>query len=70
MILVAVHESVIMITNIMTESDMMKVIAIVVDMIIMKTSILINMTGIAIIARYLRETRTIVTRIAKKKIMP
>ena len=69
MMLVAAHKNAIMIANIMTASDMMKVIAIVVDTITVKTSILVNMTGIAIIARPPMETKTIVTRIAKRKIM-
>ena len=69
--LVEVYESVIMIANIMMASNMMNVIMIVIDTIIGKTSILIDTTRIGIIARFLKEISTIVTRtrITKEKIM-
>jgi hypothetical protein len=69
MILVEVHENVIMTANIMIASDMTNVIMIVVDTIIAKTSILTDTTRIEIIARFPMEISTIVTRIARKKIM-
>ena len=64
--LAEVRKIVIMIANIMTTSIMTNVIMITVDTIIMKTSILADMTRIMIIARSLMGIRTIMTRIARK----
>ena len=67
--LVEVHESVIMITNIKIASNMTNFIMIVIDTIIRKTNILTNTTRIVIIARFLMGISTIMTRIARKNIM-
>ena len=69
MMLVKGHKSIIMTAIIMIASDMMNVIMIVIKTIIRKTSILTNMTLIAIIVRSLMEISITLTRIAKKKIM-
>ncbi len=67
--LVVALEIPIIIEDIMITSDMKNAIVVLADRIIVKTSMHVDMTTITIIARLQMVTRSIMTRIARKKIM-